>query len=152
MADFLSSDDVRETYEAVVVDTAPSKGPLTVSVIKAATHIIIPSVMEEQPVQGIYGMLQLWMQESLIREKNRPLTLVGILPTMYKKQTRLHRDLLNSLQDVMPVKICERIVFAEMDSENANPHSIFDFTGSHVAKDEAIEVCQHIFERIFNHD
>ena len=159
LADFLSSDDVRETYEAVIVDTAPSKGPLTVSVIKAATHIIIPSVMEEQPVQGIYGMLQLWMQESLIREKNRPLQLVGILPTMFKKQTRLHRDLLNSLQDddaigkyVMPVKICERIVFAEMDSENANPHSIFDFVGSHVAKDEAIEVCQYISERIFTHD
>ena len=57
---------MRAAYDAVVIDTAPSKGPLTISVIKAATHIVIPSVMEEQPVQGIYGMLQLWMQESLV--------------------------------------------------------------------------------------
>ena len=96
LSNFLNSPDVQATYKAVVIDTAPSKGPLTVSVIKAATHIVIPSVMEEQPVQGIYGMLQLWMQESLAREKNRPLKLIGILPNMFK-QTRLHKDILKSL-------------------------------------------------------
>jgi chromosome partitioning protein len=156
LANFLNSPDVKAAYEAVVIDTAPSKGPLTVSVIKAATHIVIPSVMEEQPVQGIYGMLQLWMQESLAREKNRPLTLVGILPNMFK-QTRLHRDILTSLQEntaigkyIMPVKLSQRIVFAEIDSADANPHSIFDFQNNHVAKQEAMEVCDYIAARIFN--
>lgn len=155
LSNFLNSPDVMSTYETVVIDTAPSKGPLTVSVIKAATHIVIPSVMEEQPVQGIYGMLQLWMQESLAREKNRPLQLVGILPNMFK-QTRLHKDILTSLQDntaigkyIMPVKLSQRIVFAEIDSEDANPRSVFDFQGNHVAKQEAAEVCDYIAERIF---
>lgn len=157
LANFLNSSDVRATYEAVVIDTAPSKGPLTVSVIKAATHIVIPSVMEEQPVQGIYGMLQLWMQESLVREKMRPLKLIGILPNMFK-QTRLHKDILRSLQEnsamskyIMPVKLSQRIVFAEIDSEDSNPHSIFDFDPEHVAKKEALEVCNYISERIFDH-
>jgi len=156
LANFLNSPDVQAAYEAVVIDTAPSKGPLTVSVIKAATHIVIPSVMEEQPVQGIYGMLQLWMQESLVREKERPLKLIGILPNMFK-QTRLHRDILVSLQAneaigkyVMPVKLSQRIVFAEIDSEDATPHSIFDFQENHLAKQEAVEVCDYIAERIFN--
>src|SRR5580704_5222770 len=127
LTNFLSSPDVQAAYEAVVIDTAPSKGPLTVSVIKAATHIIIPSVMEEQPVQGIYGMLQLWMQESLAREKSRPLKLIGILPNMFK-QTRLHKDILHSLQDnpalnryILPVKLNQRIVYAEVYAEEANP-------------------------------
>ncbi|MCD6039726.1 MAG: hypothetical protein K0S27_1126 [Gammaproteobacteria bacterium] len=158
LANFLASPDVKAAYDTVVIDTAPSKGPLTVSVIKAATHIIIPSVMEEQPVQGIYGMLQLWMQESLSREKNRPLTLVGILPNMFK-QTRLHKDILTSLQEntaigkyMMPVKLSQRIVFAEIDSEDANPHSIFDFQENHVAKQEAMEVCEFISERIFTNE
>ena len=154
LTNFLNSADVRAAYETVVIDTAPSKGPLTVSVIKAATHIVIPSVMEEQPVQGIYGMLQLWMQEALSREKNRPLTLVGILPNMFK-QTRLHKDILMSLQTsaaigkyIMPVKLSQRIVFAEIDSEDATPHSIFDFQGNHLAKQEAMEVCEYITKRI----
>jgi chromosome partitioning protein len=158
LAYFLNSTDVQAAYDAVVIDTAPSKGPLTVSVIKAATHIIIPSVMEEQPVQGIYGMLQLWMQESLMREKDRPLKLIGILPNMFK-QTRLHKDILNSLQEnpainkyIMPVKLSQRIVFAEIDAEDASPRSIFDFPDHHVAKQEALEVCDYISERIFNHE
>lgn len=156
LANFLNSSDVCAAYDAVVIDTAPSKGPLTISVIKAATHIVIPSVMEEQPVQGIYGMLQLWMQESLSREKSRPLKLVGILPNMFK-QTRLHKDILKSLQDntaigkyILPVKFSQRIVFAEIDAADSNPRSIFDFQDQHVAKREAMEVCSHIAERIFS--
>lgn len=155
LAFFLNSPDVQAAYDVVVIDTAPSKGPLTISVIKAATHIIIPSVMEEQPVQGIYGMLQLWMQESLSRDKLRPLRLIGILPNMFKL-TRLHKDILKSLQDnlaigkyVLPVKFSQRIVFAEVDAADSNPRSIFDFPEQHVAKVEAEEVCHHIAERIF---
>ncbi len=154
LLNFLSSPDVMAAYDTVVIDTAPSKGPLTVSVIRAATHIVIPSVMEEQPVQGIYGMLQLWMQESLVRDKHRPLHLVGILPNMFK-QTRLHRDILRSLEEnsaigkyILPVRLNQRIVFAEIDSEDATPHSIFDFHDKHVAKQEALEVCDYIAERI----
>ncbi|MFZ2315393.1 MAG: ParA family protein [Gammaproteobacteria bacterium] len=155
LTNFLNSADVRAAYDAVVIDTAPSKGPLTISVMKAATHIVIPSVMEEQPVQGIYGMLQLWMQESLVREKSRPLKLVGILPNMFK-QTRLHKDILKSLQDnpalskyVLPVKFSQRIVFAEVDAADSTPRSIFDFPDQHVAKNEAAEVCEYIAEEIF---
>lgn len=155
LASFLNSPDVKAAYDAVVIDTAPSKGPLTISVIKAASHIVIPSVMEEQPVQGIYGMLQLWMQESLTRDKSRPLNLVGILPNMFK-QTRLHKDIMKSLQDspsigkyVLPVKFSQRIVFAEVDAADSAPKSIFDYPSSHVAKNEAEEVCHTITERIF---
>ena len=155
LANFLNSADVQAAYDAVVIDTAPSKGPLTRSVMKAATHIIIPSVMEEQPVQGIYGMLQLWMQESLVRDKARPLQLIGILPNMFK-QTRLHKDILTSLQNspalskyVLPVKFSQRIVFAEVDAADSTPRSIFDFQDQHVAKNEAMEVCSYIAERIF---
>lgn len=156
LANFLNSPDVQAAYDVVVIDTAPSKGPLTISVMKASTHIIIPSVMEEQPVQGIYGMLQLWMQESLIRDKYRPLHLIGILPNMFK-QTRLHKDILKSLQDnsaiskyVLPVKFSQRIVFAEVDAADSNPRSIFDFQDQQVAKQEAMEVCGYISERIFS--
>ena len=155
---FLSEPDVQESYDVVVIDTAPSKGPLTVSVIKAATDIVIPSIMESQPIQGIYGMLQLWMQESLSRPGDKPLNLVGILPNMFRKTT-LHNDMLESLKNsssiskyVMPVKIGHRIAFAEVDSEEANPRSVFDLPDNNIAKQEALEVCKYITERIFNHD
>jgi hypothetical protein len=52
----------------------------------------------------------------------------------------------------MPVKLSQRIVFAEIDSEDSNPHSIFDFHDTHIAKQEAVEVCEYIAERIFSDD
>jgi chromosome partitioning protein len=158
LAEFLNGEDVQEEYDAVVIDTAPSKGPLTISVIKAATHIVIPSVMEEQVIEGVYGMMQLWMQESSSRTKDNPLNLVGILPTLFKKNTILHRDMLDSLSNnkelgkyILPVKISNKIVYPELDSQNANPRSIFGITQkkSMEEREEAINTFECIAGRIF---
>jgi chromosome partitioning protein len=152
---FLQSKDVAQAYDIVVIDTAPSKGPLTVSVIKAASHILIPSVMEEQPIQGIYGMLQLWMQESLNRQPEHPLQLVGILPNMFKKTT-LHKDMYASLLSneaigkyIMPFCMGQRILFAEVDVEESNPRSVFDFSSKSPAKQEALDVCTFISDKVY---
>lgn len=151
----LADEEVQKAYDVAVIDTAPSKGPLTISVFKAATHIIIPSPMEEQPIQGIYGMLQLWMQESMQRPKSAPLHLVGILPNMFRS-INLHTDMLASLKQnegiskyIMPVKLGLRAAFAEVDAEGAMPRTIFDLPDSNPAKQEALEVCQYITREIF---
>lgn len=153
---FIDQPDVQEAYDTIIIDTAPSKGPLTVSVIKAATHIVIPSVMEPQPIQGIYGMLQLWIQENYRRDKSNPLRLIGIMPNKFKGNTTLHQDMLSSLRGddaigkfVMPLLVSERIGFAEVDTANANPKSIFDHPSSHAARKEAFQACQYITERVF---
>ena len=158
LGNFLNSPDVQEAYDVVVVDTAPSKGPLTVSVIKAANYILIPSVMEEQPIQGIYGMLQLWMQESHQRTSSNPLNLLGILPNMFRP-INLHNDMLESLKKnegigkyVMPVKLGQRAAFAEVDAENAVPRSIFQLPDSNPAKQEALATCEYITKKVFNNE
>lgn len=153
---FIQSPELSEAYDVIIIDTPPSKGPLTMGAIKAATHLVIPSVMEEAPIQGVYGMLQLWMQESIRREQLRPLELVGILPNMFR-QTNLHRDMLKSLSSaerigkyVLPVCLNQRTSFAEVDAEGAIPRSIFDLPDSAIAKKEAIAVCECITERVFS--
>lgn len=155
--DFLALPDVREAYDVVVIDTAPSKGPLTISAIRAATDVIIPAIMEDKSIRGVYGMLQLWMQESLQREEDNKLNLVGILPNMFDARTSLHNDLYHSLlenseiaQYVMPHKLARRINFAENDCDNASPKSIFDLSKSNQARQEALKVCEYIAGSVFN--
>jgi chromosome partitioning protein len=155
---FISSADVQEAYDMIVIDTAPSKGPLTVAAIKAATHILIPSLMEHKPIEGVYGMLQLWMQESIRRDTSRPIHLIGILPNLYK-HTILHRDMLASLKEnpsaskyVMPVKLCNRTAFAEVDVEGASPRTIFDLPDNDPAKKEALDLCQYIAKEVFSNE
>ncbi len=62
-----------------------SKGPLTIAAIKAASHVVIPAQMEQFSIEGIYGMLQLWKQESYSRPTERPINLIGILPNQCER-------------------------------------------------------------------
>ncbi len=155
---FLDNQEVKNEYDVVIVDTAPSKGPLTISAIKSATHIIIPSVMEIQPVQGIYGMIQLWTQESLSRPVDRPINLIGILPNMYR-HNKLHQEIKASLENnekiaqyVIPCQLGQRVKFAEVDSEEADPRTIFDLPEKAIEKIEALNFCDYVNSKVFENE
>lgn len=152
----LSSRELKDEYEVVIIDTAPSKGPLTISAVRAATHMYIPAIMEEQPIRGIYGMMQLWMQEAARRTKDTPLNFLGILPNKYDARKTLHVQLLESLKAnesmgkyIMPVTLGDRVIFAEHDAENPHPSSIFDLPENNKARQETVAFCQFITERVF---
>lgn len=153
--EFLCLPDVQAAYDLVVIDTPPAKGPLTISAIKAATHMVIPCVMEELPIQGVFGMLQLWMQESLIRGERSKLELIGILTNKFNN-TNLHKDMYDSLvkndklrKHMMEYRLGDRIIFAEKDCHNTMPKSIFDLPDSNQAKLEAMAVCKEITRKVF---
>lgn len=152
---FLSDPELQSSYDIVIIDTAPSKGPLTVSAIKAASHMVIPAQMEQNSIQGIYGMLQLWKQESLQRERDAPIQLIGILPNKLR-EVNLHKDLLDGLKStqfvgeyIIPHVLKLRSIYAEVDAENASPRSIFQLSDKNIAKKEAVEVCEYIYNKVY---
>jgi chromosome partitioning protein len=154
-SNFLSEPDVQSEYEYVVIDTAPSKGHLTKAAIRAASHLIIPSVMEDKPIRGIFGMLQLWMQESISRPSDRPIHLLGILPNMFDERTTLHKDLLSELTNnpeiakyMIPNRLNRRIQYAELDADNSLPKSLFDLPIKNKARQEVEGFCSYIFDKI----
>lgn len=74
---------------------------------------------------------------------------------MFDGRTTLHNDLYKSLKHnneirdlVMPCKLAKRIIYAENDCQNAVPRSLFDLPNSHKAKQEVMEVCGCIMQRI----
>lgn len=153
--EFLSGSDVQEEYDYVVVDTAPSKGSLTRSAMRAATHIIIPTQMEDKPLRGVFGMMQLWMQERKNRDESNPLNLLGILPNMFDARTVLHTSMYEDLKSnpviaehLMPCKLSRRITIAENDTENAMPKSIFDLPNTNRSKQECVEMCEYVINKI----
>lgn len=153
--DFLNMPDVQQEYDFVVVDTAPSKGALTRAAMKAASHIIIPTQMEDKPIRGLFGMMQLWMQEKKNRDDLNPLNLIGILPNMFDTRTALHTSMYEDLKNnpviaehLMPCKLSRRITFAENDTENAMPKSIFDLPNNNKAKQECMGMCEYVIKKI----
>lgn len=153
---FLSQKDVQSLYDIVIIDTSPSKGPLTISAIRAATHIIIPTTMEPQTIEGLHGMLQLWRRETKKRKKGDELNIIGILTNMYRKGVALHEGLHQTLATdpgiadlLIPMKLGQRIAFAESDHHMANPKSVFDLPEKDQARVEAELICNYIQEKLY---
>lgn len=154
---FIDQKDVQKSYDVIIIDTPPSKGPLTIAAIKAASHLVIPAQMEQFSIEGIYGMLQLWKQESYCRAKQNPLDLVGILPNQIR-EINIHKGFLknlkqmkNTAQYVMPFEIKKRAVYTEILAENANPKSIFELSKDNMARVEYEKACHYVMERVFKH-
>jgi chromosome partitioning protein len=153
LSKFFSLDDVKNSYDKIIIDTPPSKGPVTISVVRAATDLLIPSIMEPQPIEGIYGMIHLWKSETLRRPKNRPLNLIGVLPNSFDRRGIIHRDHYESLKQEMPdyvleSKIGRRLIYAEADADGAAPPSIFMYPDKNLAKQEVLSACQEIEKRM----
>lgn len=153
---FINLPEVQERYDFILIDTPPSKGPLTIAAFKAASHIIIPAQMEKYSIDGIYGMLQIWKQESYKRAGNDQIELVGILPNQLR-DVKLHIDLLESLKEakgignyVIPYQLKKRTVYSEILLGNKNqPKTVFDLPKNHVARLEMEEICKYLYTRIF---
>lgn len=153
LSKFLILDDVINSYDKIIIDTPPSKGPVTTCVVRAATDLLIPSIMEPQPIEGIYGMIHLWKSETLRRPENRPLNLIGVLPNSYDRRGIIHKDHYDSLKQEMPdyvleSKIGRRLIYAEADAEGAVPPSIFMYPDKNIARQEVLSACQEIDERM----
>ena len=157
LRNFLSLAEVTSSYDLVIVDTSPSKGPLAVSAVRAATHLIIPTTMEPQPVEGLYGMLQMWRREVNRRTEDSDLRILGILPNMVRKGVALHEGLLSTLREdisinhyLFPCVMHQRIAFAESDHPGAQPASVFDLPFKDPARVEAEAVCEFVNAQLFN--
>lgn len=152
---FIKEKAVQESYDVIIIDTPPSKGPLAVAAIKAASHIVVPAQMEYFSMQGIFGILQLWKQETYSRTPDDPIKFVGILPNQVKN-VKLHKDLLNDLKSnpkaaefIIPHSIKDRIFYTEMLVPGADPKSVFDLPEQNVARKEYELSCKYIMERVF---
>ena len=154
MHTFLNLPDVQQRYDLAICDTSPTKGPLMISAVRAATHLLIPAQMEQQSIEGLHGMIQLWRQENRDRKPDDQINLIGILPNKFR-EVALQIGLLDGLRSkpsmkpyVIPIIIHQRTVFAETDHPEAKPKSVFDLRKNDKAREEATQACMYIMQKL----
>jgi chromosome partitioning protein len=145
----------QEEFDLVIIDTPPQTSALTASAARAATHLLIPTEMQEDSVAGMADMAQLWMAENQARQGEK-LHLVGILATKYDNQSAAQRRTLEQLAQnpVLGDKLIQPPMrylqtYANSSSTYANPRSLFDMHEKTPARIEAEAFCEVIYERIF---
>lgn len=150
---FLATDGVRSAYDIIIIDTRPSKGPLTSAAIRAATHVLIPSEMEVPSIEGLIGMLSICRQANQERGQDDELKIVGILPNRFKGNTIIHKEHLAALKKdavtrelVLPYMLSDRVAYKE--AMVVGSPSLFDNKFSKDAAKEATKACKFIIDKV----
>ncbi|OAI18304.1 hypothetical protein A1507_09650 [Methylomonas koyamae] len=155
MRAMLSMEYYQDEFDLVIIDTPPQTSALTASAARAATHLLIPTEMQEDSVAGMADMAQLWQAENQVRDINK-LQLIGILATKYDPQSAAQRRTMDQL--IQNIVLGDKLIYPPMrylqtyansSSTFANPRSLFEMHENTPARAEAEQFCKVIFERIF---
>lgn len=154
---FLSSEEVREEYDVILLDTGPSRSPIFRAAMRAASDVLVPFKPEEKDIQGINAMLQVIRQENYSRSKAViPLSLIGLLPNMVRP-TKLHENNLSNMLDlhesiVFPKSawLSHLTAFPERDVKGIRPKSVFEFSKKNPARVQAVAMCEYVEEKLYS--
>jgi chromosome partitioning protein len=107
-------DTIRDMFDYILIDTAPTLGLLTINALAAANSVIIPVASKFLDAKGLEMLLNSIAQTR--RHINPHLSISGILFTMVDKRANITKDIISMIEQAYGDNIC---IFKE-----AIPHSV----------------------------
>src|SRR5207248_2317224 len=109
-------DEVRDNYDVILLDCAPSLGVLTINALTAADDVLVPLQCETLSHRGVGQLLD--TVHDVQRLTNRGLQVLGVLPTLFDSRTSHAREVLADITsryglDVLEPPIAKSVRFAE---------------------------------------
>ena len=109
-------EDVRPSYDVILLDCAPSLGVLTLNALTAADDVLVPLQCETLSHRGVGQLLD--TVHDVQRLTNRDLKVLGVLPTLFDGRTTHAREVLADVVgryglDVLEPPIAKSVRFAE---------------------------------------
>lgn len=144
-------------YEFIIIDTNPQFGPLTMAGLRAASHALVPTELEQYGINGTMGMIQAISQERLRRPKDDTIVIAGVLPNQVRK-TAVHNNFLKELQTIegnetwLLPPVAQRTVYTELVVENARPNCVFNLSATNPARIESEKWCSYVYDRVFHNN
>jgi len=149
-------------WDLVIIDTPPSLGALTLSAIRASTHVLIPAILERKCMEGLTGVLTKVNMENRKKPKSEKTEILGILPTQFQSQQPLHKKYFRTLENdptfsdlLIRQPMCVRSDIKMMDEKvksgtDINPISPFDKRSFKAKNRRECELwCKEIMDRMF---
>lgn len=90
---------IKDKYDVILIDTAPSLNVLTLNTLTCADGIIIPIQADVYSLQGL-AQINKNLITPIKNYYNKALKIYGILVTRYKSRENLSKQLINELENI----------------------------------------------------
>ena len=139
---------VRKRFDAVLIDTPPTLGMITVNAMVASTHILIPIQSSYFALEGTDDLL-----ETIDKIKARPnpnLRILGVLITLHDRRTVIGKDVYDQIVSVFGDRIFKTTISKSVRLEESPAHreSIFTFAPRSSGAAEYYSLSEEVLSRV----
>ncbi len=99
---------LRELYDYILLDSAPSLGLLTLNALTAADSLLVPIQSEYYALEGLSALLE--TMRLVQKDLNPSLRLEGIVITMFDGRNRLSHQVVEEIRAHFPDKLYRTII------------------------------------------
>ncbi len=111
---------VRDNYDYIIIDCAPSLGIITVNCLTAADSVIIPVQPEFYALEGLGKLMQ--TVRLVQKHSNAGLDVEGFLITMFDGRTRLHNQVEQQMRERFANKVFNTVIQRNIRLSEAPSH------------------------------
>lgn len=139
---------IRQDYDAIVIDCPPALGLLTVNALVASTHLLIPIQSSYFALEGTDDLLE--TIEKVRSRANQDLKIIGVVITMHDKRTALARDIRSQIDKVFGKKVFKTVITksVRLEESPAYKESIFSFAPDSSGATEYYRLCEEVIDRV----
>jgi chromosome partitioning protein len=139
---------VRRRFDAIIIDTPPTLGLLTVNALVAASHVLIPIQASYFALEGTDDLLE--TVDKIKARPNTQLQMLGVLITMFDRRTILARQVRQEIIGVFGDLVFDTFIAKSVRLEESPAHrtSIFDHAPSSSGAYEYYRLCEEVLERV----
>lgn len=141
-------DGARKRYDAILIDTPPTLGMITVNAMVASTHVLIPIQSSYFALEGTDDLLE--TIEKIKARPNPTLRLLGVVVTLHDKRTVIGRDVYRQIGEVFGDRVFKTTISKSVRLEESPAHreSIFTFAPHSAAAAEYYSLSEEVLSRV----
>ncbi|NQX78034.1 AAA family ATPase [Gilvibacter sp.] len=143
-------EDLKNRYDYIIIDCAPSLGLLTLNALTAADSVIIPIQCEYFALEGLGKLLN--TIKSVQKIHNAELDIEGLLLTMYDQRLRLSNQVVEEVRKHFDQMVFETIIQRNVRLSEAPSYgeSIISYDAGSKGANNYLSLAQELIEKNSN--
>lgn len=141
-------DNIRDSYDFIIIDSPPSLGLITINSFTAADEIIIPLQAQFLAMQGLTELVE--VVEKIKGRLNKTLKVGGVFITQYDGRKVLNRDVFETINEhfkseIFKTKVWGNIALAEVPAQGMD---IFRYSPKSSGAEDYLALSKEILKNI----